>query len=65
MLSEGSQTRVRQYDFTCRWNVNNKTNEQTDSYIQRTGGCQRGGAWGDRQNREKGLKATKLQLYNK
>lgn len=29
------------------WNRKNKTNKQTDSYIEQTGGCQRGGGWGN------------------
>ena len=45
------------YNFTHIWKVRHKTNEQrekkrgtkkqTPNYREQTGGCQRGGEWGD------------------
>ena len=49
MLSKSDRERQILYDLTHIYNLKKKKNNQqtkTDSPIQRTSGCQRGGTWG-------------------
>ena len=50
MLSKSDRERQILYDLTHIYNLKKKNNQQTktDSPIQRTSGCQRGGTWGQK-----------------
>ena len=54
------------YDFTYMWKLKTKTNEQAKQkqphrHREQTGGCPKGGEWGDEWTRWRGLRGTNFQ----